>query len=582
MKKIKTTIIMSTILIIIQGCSDNVLDIKNLGAFEPDATWNDPQLSNAYLTNLYREVMPAAWPTGDNSIHSGNSADETVGTFGPNAITENDHPWSGSFNGQYRDIRRINILLTEIGSGTLDSSTRNTIVGQTLFLRAWSYFNLVRVYGGVPLLLEPQGIDDELLVARASSLEVFNAILADLDQAITLLNGQKFANDDKGRIGLAGALAFKGRVSLYMASPLFNPGAPYSNQYWAAALSATENAMTQLSGMGFVLNSTYADIFSVNNEGNDEAVLTVKFSDPDRSNGRREDRVRPLTQSKNATGGDQPVWKHVEAYPMLDGLPIGTSTTYTYDLQTYWENRDPRFYTNVVYNGAIFELSGIAGRRQYTDAILADPQDGFDEKFDFTRTGFYTRKGLQESLIVEQVALNEVDWIEIRYAEVLLNFAEAANEMGRTSDALDILQQIRQRAGIESGVGGRYGLSGVTSTEDTREAIHNERYIEFAYEGKRFWDLKRWRELTDLDGTTEEGLRPTLKAGIDPTTDPRGPFEYLPTDFDYEVVPILTATNRDYIIPSSYYFAPIPLGEIQRNANLEQNIDWGGTFNPTF
>ncbi len=581
MKKIKNIIIVASIMLAL-GCSDDVLDIKNLGAFEPSATWNDPALANAYLTNLYAEVMPVAWPTGDDAIHSGLPADETVGVLGPESITINGHSWSGNFNNQYSDIRKINILLSEIETGDISTSIKNTIVGQALFLRAWSYFNLVRVYGGVPLLLEAQGIDDDLLVSRASSLEVFNAIMADLDQAITLLEGQKFADNDKGRIGLGSALAFKGRVALYMASPLFNPNAPYNNQYWAAALSATETAKDQLASMGFALNPTYSDIFSVNNEGNNEAVLTVKFTDPDRSNGRREDKVRPLTQSKNATGGDQPVWKHVEAYPMADGRTIGTSPTYDYDLQTYWENRDPRFYTNVVYNGAIFELSGISGRRQYTDRVLADSQDAFDENADFVRTGFYTRKGLQENLIVEQVALNDTDWIEIRYAEVLLNFAEAANETGHTDDALNVLMQIRERAGIEPGADNKYGLTGISSQEDVREAIYNERYIEFAYEGKRFWDLKRWRRWADLNGTTEQGLRSSLKEGIDPTTDPRGAFEYLPTDFDYEIVPILRATFREYTVSESYYFAPIPLEQIQRNSNLEQNIDWGGSFNPTF
>ena len=581
MNNILRIILLSITIVFWSGCSD-VLDVQNLGAFDPNATWNDPQLANAYLTNLYNDVMPAAWPVGSSAIESGHPADETVGVFGPNAITEIGHAWSGAFDNQYQDIRSINILLNEIDGGSLESDTRNTIVGQALFLRAWSYFNLVRVYGGVPLLLEYQGLDDDLLVPRAATLEVFNAILSDLDEAIILLDGQKFAENDKGRIGLASALAFKGRVALYMASPLFNPVAPFSNQYWAAALTATETARTQLESMGFSLNNTYADIWSVGNEGNTEAVLTVKFTDPDRSNGRREDLVRPLSQSRNATGGDQPVWKHVEAYPMADGYAPGSSPTYPYDLQTYWQNRDPRFYTNVVYNGAIFELSGINGRRQYTDAVLADPFDGFDESFEFARTGFYTRKGLQEELIVEQVALNDVDWVEIRYAEVLLNFAEAANEMGRGSDALDVLKQIRERAGIEPGAGNDYGFAGITSQEAIREAIYNERYIEFAYEGKRFWDLKRWRRLTDLNGETETGLRSTLKSGIDPATDPRGPFDYPPTDFDYEVVPILNAAFVRHEIPESYYFAPIPLNQLQRNGNLEQNVDWGGTFDPTF
>lgn len=576
MKKI--TIILAVFLTM-QSCNDDILDIPNLGAFEPSATWEDPALSNAYLSNLYAEVMPSAWPAGSGAINSGHPADETLGVFDPDAITENDHAWAGSFNNQYADIRKINILLNEIDSGTLDDSTKNTIVGQALFLRAWSYFNLVRVYGGVPLLLKAQNLDDDLLVSRDSSLDVFNRILEDLNQSILLLEGQKFAEDDYGRIGLGSALAFKGRVSLYMASPLFNPTSPYSNEYWVAALAATETAMTKLSGMGFSLNETYADTFSVKNEGNSEAVLTVKFTDPDRNNGRREDFVRPLTESANETGGDQPVWKHVESYPMKDGMKIGTSPTYDYDLQTYWKDRDPRFYTNVVYNGVLFELSGIKGRRQYTDKVLGGPLDGFDENANFNRTGFFTRKGLQEELTVEEVALNDTDWIEIRYAEVLLNFAEAANEMGRTSDAIDVLKEIRIRAGIEPGAGGNYGLVGVFSREAVREAIHTERYIEFAYEGKRFWDLKRWRELTDLNGTTEQGLRSTLITGI---PNPDDAFGDLPTDFKYEIVSILKAANKEYIIPESYYFPPIPFGQIQRNENLEQNIKWGGTFVPTF
>ncbi len=563
------------------GCSD-VLEIKNISAFDPNATWNDVQLADAYLTNLYAEVLPNAWPTGSGASERGLPADETVGVMGPNAITTNSHPWAGSFESEYQTIRRTNILLSEIETGTLETSVKNTIVGQALFLRAWSYFNLVRVYGGIPLILKPQALTEDLLVTRNSSLEVFQSIIADLNKSIELLAGQKFAKNDKGRIGLASALAFKGRVMMMMASPLFNPDAPYSNKYWAEALTATETAKTQLESMGFGLNDKYAEIWSVGNEGNKEAVLTVKFTTPNKSNGRREDNVRPLTQSKNSTGGDQPIWKHVQAYPMVDGMAVGTSAKYDYKLENYWLNRDPRFYTNVVYNAAIFELSGIKGRRQYTDKDLSDSQDRFGETGQFLRTGFYTRKGLQESLIVEQVALNDVDWIEIRFAEVLLNYAEAANENGKSAEAIAVLKQIRKRAGIEAGASDNYGLVGLVSKEKIREAIFTERYIEFAYEGKRFWDLKRSRKLTSLDGETQTGLLSTLKAGINPQTDPRGQFDYLPTDFDYKVIPITPTTVAKHTVPDNYYFAPIPLAQIQKNAKLDQNTEWGGAFKATF
>jgi starch-binding outer membrane protein, SusD/RagB family len=568
-------------ILVSNGCSD-VLEIKNISAFDPNATWSDVQLADAYLTNLYAEVLPSAWPAGSGAVEKGLPADETVGVIGPNAITTNSHAWSGTFESQYQTIRRTNILLTEIEAGSLEASIRNTIVGQALFLRAWSYFNLVRVYGGIPLILKPQALTDDLLVKRNSSLEVFEAILADLNKSIQLLAGQKFAKNDKGRIGLASALAFKGRVMMTMASPLFNPTAPYSNKYWADALAATETAKTQLESMGFGLNDKYAEIWTVANEGNKEAVLTVKFTTPNKSNGRREDTVRPLTQSKNSTGGDQPIWKHVEAYPMADGMATGTSSKYNYKLENYWLNRDPRFYANVVYNGGIFELSGIKGRRQYMDKDLSDSQDRFGETAQFLRTGFYTRKGLQENLIVEQVALNDVDWIEIRFAEVLLNYAEAANENGKGAEAIAVLKQIRKRAGIEAGTGDSYGLLGLDSKDKIREAIFTERYIEFAYEGKRFWDLKRSRKLTSLDGETQMGLLSTLKAGISPKTDPRGQFDYLPTDFDYKVIPITPTTVAKHTVPENYYFAPIPLAQIQKNANLVQNTEWGGSFKATF
>ncbi|MBS1669312.1 MAG: RagB/SusD family nutrient uptake outer membrane protein [Bacteroidetes bacterium] len=538
------------------------------------------------MANLYNLVMPNGWPARSGPLFKGLNTDDIYG----GAINDNvgtiqvaNHPWAGSFPSQYKSIRQINILLQEIQSGSLDSTTRNQIVGQALFLRAFSYFLLVRVYGGVPLLLKPQALTDSLQVTRASTADVFNSIMADLDKSIQLLQGQPFVNGDKGRIGLAAALAFKGRVALYKASPLFNPSNPYTNTYWQEAYNANLTAKTQLDAMGFGLNPSYSGIWDVNNKGNKECILTVTFKVPDKTDGRYEQGARPLSQSSNAAGIDNPLWSLVQAYPMQDGYAPGTSPNYSYNDQTFWLNRDPRFYASIVNNGSIYECGGIPGRRQYTDDILASPLDAYTTNpASYCFTGLYTRKGMQPQLPAAQSNQNSVDWIEIRYAEVLLNLAEAANETGHSADAIALLQQIRQRAGINAG-NGNYGIT-ATSQTDVRNAIYNERLIEFSFEGQRFWDLKRSRTLTNLNGFVEMGVASTLKSSNLPVDQTKASnYSYLPEDFVYSFGPLIrqTASNITFSIPNKYYFAPIPLAQIQTNPNLAQNVDWGGTFNPT-
>jgi hypothetical protein len=564
------------------ACNKNVLDVKNLNAVEPSLTWRDPALANAYLANLYARVMPAGWPTASGALYGGLAVDDSRGVINDNTIQITGHPWAGSFEDSYTDIRQINILLKEIEGGTLAAATKNKIVAQALFLRAFSYFLLVRVYGGVPLLLEAQNITDSLRVPRAATIDIFKAIETDLDKSIQLLEGEAFADNDKGRIGQAAALAFKGRVLLYKASPLFNPAHPYDNAHWQAAYAANLDAKTKLDAMGFGLNADYSGIWSINNEGNKEALLTVKYTAPTKTNGRRESGIRPGSQTANDAGADNPVWSLLQAYPMKDGFAAGSSPTYAYNEQTFWLNRDPRFDATIVYNGSRYETGGIAGRRQYTDDKLATNDDAYTtDPQSRSGTGLYTRKAAQPELKRAEVAQNSVDWIEIRYAEVLLNLAEAANETGHTPDAINLIKQIRQRAGIEAGAG-NYGVTAATR-DDVRKLIYNERFVEFIFEGQRFWDLKRARTLTSLTGLVEMGVQSTLKPQHLPVDQAKkDSYGYLPEDFNYTVAPILKAAASavTFSVPAKFYFAPIPLTQIQKNPNLAQSTDWGGTFNP--
>ncbi len=569
MRRIQLLYIVVCLAVFSLGCN-KILDVENISAFDPKKVWNDPQLTNAYLTDLYRRTMPGEWP-----VNNGGNADELAGILEAGAVQVNN----GSFKvWPYDKIRDINILLEEIDKGALEAKVKDPVKGQAYFLRAWNYFNAVMTHGGVPILTKAQGIKDDLQVPRNSTKECFEFIEADLQQALALLP-TKFSGADRGRVDKPAVLAFLGRVLLYKASPLFNPSNPYNNTYWATAYTANKKAKDDLAAQGYALMNTYGAMFNKANEGNSETVLSVLFMKPNRSNGRREDMCRPLSESKNATGGDQPIWEMVEAFPMKDGLQPGSSA-YPYNVQTYWENRDPRFYVNVVYNGSVYELSGKSGRRQYTMQGIATNEDMFGPGQLFNRTGFYPLKGLDPTLLQPVVTENDLDWVEIRYAEVLLNFAEAANETGRSAEALDVLVQIRKRAGIEPGGSNLYGLSAGMTREQLRDAIYHERRIEFIYEGKRFTDLRRARKFAQLNGMKKHGLLATLKAGKNPGDG--AAYLLQPQDFTYQVVPLISNGTNVMSVPDSYYFFPIAQSEIEKNPKLIQNAGWNnGTFNPT-
>ncbi|GAB3647208.1 RagB/SusD family nutrient uptake outer membrane protein [Echinicola sediminis] len=560
---------------------DNVLDeVKDLSNYPGQGTFDDEQTVNAYLSALYGSTF-SGWP-----LNFGNNADESGGIIGPDWITENNGTmkfWP------YDVVRRVNIMLKELPLGKLAAEDQVELEAQAKFIRAYLYFKMVYYHGGVPIITEPQNLEDELNVSRNSSAECFEFILKDLDDAIAALP-TKYEGNDFGRVDQAAAKAFKGKVLLYKASPQFNPSNPYDNSHWEDAYQANAEAKQFLDANGYGLLENYSDVFETSQHK--ENVFSVVYVDPIKTNGRREDAVRPLSESKNATGGDQPIWALAEAFPMKDGkMPGDPTSAYAYNLQTYWENRDPRFEATLVWNGANYPLSGKSDRRQYTMSNIALPVDAFGyivQGESHYRTGLYCRKGIMEELSQELVNINDVDWPEIRYVEVLFNYAEAANETGRSAEAFQVLKDIRQRAGIEAGDDGNFGLSAGMSRAEMREAILHEKYIEMAFEGQRFWDLRRHRMLDKLDGLRKYGVMAMEVNGR--TFDQVTPEDIsaannnalLPTDFDYEVVELITNGPKQMSMPEKYYFFPIQLNHIDRNSNLEQNIGWeGGTFDPT-
>lgn len=586
MKK-RLTYILLTLVGTFSSCNQ-VLDIDDLNNYNPDLVWNDANLANAYMAGIY--PMFGNW-----SPNADNLSEQLVGiAFYPTRVTISN----GEFkNWNYNRIRLINQAIIDVNNGTLEQEVKDNIIGQALFMRAYTYFDMVRYHGGVPYITIPQDrYEDDLYVRRNSTKECFEFILKDLDEAISKLPERILPTSaDYGKIDGNFALAFKAKVLLHMASPQFNPSNPWDNTYWTQAYEVNKQAYEKLKSQGYRLVENYEDIALV--ERNAETVFAVINSYPNKV-ANWDYGVRPGSESRGPAYAC-PTWEFIKQFPMKDGKSFDDPTGAYYKsedqlLQSYWENRDPRFEKSIVWNGKIYEVSGKTGKRQYTALGIAHELDdfGINPKAGVNSTnldrysGFFIEKNSLLRLTQAEVQQYDVDYIVMRFAEVMLNYAETANETGHIDDAKAILLEIRKRAGIEPGAEGDYGIK-ATTREEMREAILAERNIEFCFEGHRFWDLRRLRMLDRLDGTTKHGVE-AIAINPDGTemtmAEARAKadrFELVEKDFKYSLLQVPRSGVQTNSVPETYYFFPIQQDVLDRNKNLEQNKDWGGTFDPT-
>ncbi|HEY9342260.1 MAG TPA: RagB/SusD family nutrient uptake outer membrane protein [Hanamia sp.] len=557
-------------------CSCNkVLDKKDLGAITEIDEWNNIDLATGYVNRIYAEGLPE-W-NDDYTDYSDES--DGGGSYMYGQLTENSVDYW-----PYDKIRKINILLTSIDQGTLKDADKTKLKGEALFFRAWQYFQMVRNYGGVPLILVPQKLTDDLLVKRDPTSVVMAQIITDLDSAIAYLPVIKAgsgAND--GHLHKGTALAVKGRALLYYASPQFDPTQSASGR-WKAAYDANKAAKDYLDANGFGLYPDFAGLWF--NEMNKEDIFVRRYeylATNDLSFTHWAAATRPLDASQGATGANRPALEMVNAFPMKDGKSIDDpSSAYQYNPNYFWQNRDPRFNQTIVYNGSLWELSGQSGRIQWTYVG--------GEQNNPTLSGFYCRKAVDPAQDPIEAFNSSTDWVELRYAEVLLNLAEAANEIGKTSEAYPLLTAIRARAGIDAGANNEYGLDEGMSKDQMRDAIMLERKIEFAFEGKRYWDLRRRRAFeSKLNGTRRHGYIIKLKVSDDEWKQLKNSMSsqelinYLSTHytdyFTHEEKQLDTQFDINW--KPEYYFFAIPSEHLQLNSNLEQTNGWaGGTFDP--
>ena len=568
------------------------LDYENAEAITPDAVWKDSKMINAFLNDIYGNMMPG-WPITANNTDEGMNGPTDMSQYVRGEATV----MNSGVGLDYKNIDKINFFLDNLEATTaLTEDEKKPLIGQALFWRAWAYWDKVFQVGGVPLILKTQDVSDinSLILPRNSTTECVTQILADLDEAISCLP-DTWKNEDYGRIDKGCALAFKGRVLLQYASPLFNPN--NDQKRWQDAYEANKAAVDFLQSVGKGLyEGNFADIWY--DEQNKEVIMVNQFYYPDHALDQKNIRPEPLT--RDMANQNQAILPLIMAFPKIDGSPLvidldrlATDLNYNKQFMTdFYTNRDPRFHATIFCPGMKYPCGNdLPNGMNFWNVWRKDGVSNITLIQDEMSRGmplganFFQMKGLDdlESLYVYQ---GETDWIEIRFAEVLMNMGEAANEIGKSSEALQVLYDIRKRAGIQS-TDGKYGIMAANQSE-IREAYMKERYIEFAYENKRWADLRRWKRFDILnDLKYRSSLYLVIK---DYSIVETGNFDWTKDMFDPEVRKLF---RFDYIecvdgdkdiykfnLDLNHWFYPIKKDDLDRNSKLEQNNEWGGTFDP--
>jgi hypothetical protein len=569
------------------GCN-NVLDLTPKDQLSDAAVFTDPNLAQAFVNDMYRgmghglyEIMLASISDESHFIH--NYATEPIVK---SIITSSDRGALedgrfGHFNwaNNYSRIRQTNIFLSKIDGTSFDAALKQRMKGEAYFLRAYFYHNLMRMYGGVPLITKVYGLGDDYSVARNSFKETVDLIVANADSAAALLP-LSFSGADVGRATKGAALALKARVLLFAASDLYNVN-PSANAFtgyttpqdrtalWRAAKNAAQAVMdlgiyslfrpTPASPQEAAQN--YANLFL--QQTSTEAIMSRFFLTT------RDDGYNPgLHDGPNGYhtwGGNTPIQNLIDDYRMADGSKFDWNNPA--HAAAPYANRDPRFYASILYDGALWrqrpddvkKLDAIGVIQTFRQLRLPDStvvpgldtRDSPVENWNGAYSGYYLRKFIDPSLNAQFIR-QQVPWIYFRYAEILLNYAEASIELNELGDAVTVLNQIRLRAGMPL-------FSAGLGQAALRDEYRNERRIEMAFEEQRFFDVRRWMIAPAVLSKVAGGINIFLQGAS--RTDPS-------TWKNYRYV---TDTIQARAWDNKMYFMPIRLDELNRNSLLKQN-----------
>lgn len=534
-----------------------------------------------FLNNIYYEHLPSGYnringdfldAASDDAISINNNEPEIYKLFMGrySAVSRlTDMEWGGYYQG----IRKANILINNIDVVPFNLTYINalgetkplnyTMKAEARFLRAHFYFELVKRYGGVPLIGDNvYALGDDVQLPRNTFAQCIDYIVRELDEikddlrSLPMADATEFAHAPTKEA----CLAMKARVLLYAASPLFNEkpleagneliGYPsYDSGRWNLAAQAAKDLIDQYGPKGkgtLNLAQDYRNIFVDFYGGNNPELI---FFRPVGKNKSIETANGPLGFSGNSlgNGNTNPTQNLVESFLMKDGTKYVSTS-----VDDPFKNRDPRLDFTILHHGS-----------RWLNTTL-DTQVGGTHNpsgAQYSRTCYYMAKFMKDYQTSSNYEDNIHLWVMYRYGEVLLNYAEALNEValaGGTIDNKEVLNsliQLRKRAGIEPGNENYYGLPAPQNYDaaEMREIIRNERRIEMAFEEQRYWDIRRWRIAEDIFKEPLKGLN----------------IQVVGNKTIYNEVNVLSAE-----FDTKRYFYPIPYSEVIKNGNMIQNPNW--------
>ncbi|MFN8355551.1 MAG: RagB/SusD family nutrient uptake outer membrane protein [Spirosomataceae bacterium] len=622
MKRIKISAsIVTAALLVMLSCDKSFLNTQPLDKISSEATWSDGSLAQAFIFNVYsylgyggfEEQALAAYTDEAMFTHAGRN----INTFTEGAETPGSLAWMSptyEWSNMYLAIRQANVAIDRLPTATFSNTKlRDQLLGEAYFLRAYYYQQLVRFYGGVPLISKPYGLNDDYSVARNTYDDCVKFIIADLDKATQLLDGKSL---EDGRANKLAALALKSRVLTYAASDLHDgptlktksaAAASYQNldllaypsgeraARWQAAKAASKAVLDAASG--YKLNLT-APASAADGRNNYTAIAMGGKSaaaDPAGSAELIFQRTHTAlyTQENNWPlggihyginngpngyhnwAGNTPIQQLVDDYEMMDGTKFDWSNTA--QKADPYANRDPRLYATILYDGATWkprpsDVSALDPVNQvqtgYYDDGKGGKLNGIDtresavENWNGSRTHYYTRKFIDPdpALPDNQSSAQVIPWPFIRYTEVVLNYVEACLETGDEAEAKKWLNKIRYRAGMPE-----VKDAGTT----LRDRYRNERRIELVYEEHRYHDARRWlvAPTTVGRGIKAINVEAKLKTGASANV----PYKFDKTKYNYTYTVVDNTENETRKWNDKMYFRPISRDEINRNSKLVQN-----------
>lgn len=465
--------------LVISSCID--LNLNPLSQASNENWYSNETEIEMSIKDFYRDEF---WPQSDREITDDDINRETLTSIVAGTLNGQDKDVTTLWANQYKSIARANTILANkekmVAMGIAEEKIRQ-YEAEALFQRASCYARLVTYFGDVVYVTQAISIEEAFDIGRTSKTELIPLIYADFDKAIEGLP-EKYAGTITQRATKGAAMAMKARFALYMGD-------------WSTCVDAAQQCMNLNI---YSLHPSYADLFLSTTKNAEESIFLLPRSIEFGVTYGNYSVMQEITRNPGGWGSYSPSWDLFAAYICTDGLPIDESPLF--DPRDPFKNRDPRCTATIVEFGTRhlgFDYNPHPDAVQVMNYNTGKMQKNNDARVNAqyaSYNGLVWKKGIDETWL-ENGKDVDPDKIIIRYADVLLMYAEAKIELGEIDQSvLDAINQVRARAyGVDYTNTAAYPAVTTTDQQKLRTVVRTERRMEFAKEGLRYMDLVRWR-----------------------------------------------------------------------------------------